>query len=174
MQRSVRPKSAKGKTRPTPPSRPKPNHESTAISQRQSYGRRGYSLRQSDPRNTTSNTFSRVVSKKSEKASEGPSPTEFPEVSRPVSSLSKYQILPNIPKTPDHGGFRVTSPAESEAELDLLSSFAQQMILDSATANMSNSRVNKAESTNGPSSSKRIAARNVYEKDNNHSQVSMD
>lgn len=57
-----------------------------------------------------------------------PLPEEFPSVSRPPSSFTKYRVLPNIPNTPD--GHRI-SPTESEVELDLLSTFAQQMILDS-------------------------------------------
>ncbi|XP_039251615.2 uncharacterized protein LOC120329066 [Styela clava] len=183
MQRSVRPKSAKGKARPTPPSRPRQHQtqeptSSSTSEQNHSYGRRGYSLRRSGPPNSSYRNASSRPSKSSQKPeedtnSEGPDPSQFPEVSRPVSSLSKYSILPMIPKTPDHSDFRVISPTESVVELDLLSSFAQQMILDSATANLNKSDSSVSDfkqetnSSHSASKMKRTAASNGTGKQNN-------
>lgn len=149
MHRPVRPKSAKGRVRPTPPSRPRVDSsvaESTTsgASNNQRYAPQpstsGRSTNKGTTGNETSYTSSRRKNEKLHKQDDtrnSVNPAELPDVMRPVSSLSKFGILPRIPATPGTGAVRNVSPVESELEVDLLSSFAQQMILDSAKANKS-------------------------------------
>lgn len=147
MQRSVRPKSAKGKPRPTPPqypkgqetSRPRQSHnrqvdpqEATPSRPRPLGGRTGRPAGQNFRKSVA--TGGPVKTEAGRHSGQGGEPS-LPPVSRPTSSLSKYSVLPRIPSSPEHKNgvpsHRAQSPAESEIELDLMSSFAQQMILDS-------------------------------------------
>lgn len=151
MQRPVRPKSAKGKVRPVPPSRPRvessveESHTSTTgASYNQQYapqpstsGR--YAFRRTTDNETSYTSYRKTDEKlhRQDNARNSINPKELPDVTRPVSSLSKFGILPGIPATPGTGDTRSVSPAESELEMELLSSLAQQMILDSAKTNKS-------------------------------------
>lgn len=147
MQRPVRPKSAKGRVRPTPtpPSHPRVDSSMTAskptavaTNKQQHTTPQPSTSRRNMNKRTSNNEMSYAISRKNDEQSRkkddtrnSVDPAELPDVTRPVSSLSKFGILPQIPATPGTAAARNISPVESEIEMDLLSSFAQQMILDS-------------------------------------------
>lgn len=145
MNRPARPKSAKGKLRPTPPSRPHQDSSNPTTSNQRHAPQPSTSWRGRNTRNSGSITKSKestTYASKNEEANPKPEtestvdPSQLPDIMRPVSSLSRYGILPGISSSTGGGGdVRSISPAQSELEMELMSSFAQQMILDSAKSN---------------------------------------
>uniref|UniRef100_H2ZF84 Uncharacterized protein n=1 Tax=Ciona savignyi TaxID=51511 RepID=H2ZF84_CIOSA len=118
MYQPVRPKSAKGKTRPTRVINSTSNNNEASTSNSPSTRQRGHNTQgRSQP-----TMGSRRIS------SDASNEVHFPEITRPPSSLSKYRVLPGIPTTPDGG--EGAFPANND--VDWLTEQAQQLLLDSA------------------------------------------
>ncbi|XP_002129011.2 uncharacterized protein LOC100183946 [Ciona intestinalis] len=148
MHRPVRPKSAKGKTRPTRFSTTSSNEASTSTS----ISRTQRTNQHHGPNATETHDRNSMITRRISNAEKSTPSPQFPDITRPPSSLSKYRILPGITPTPPVDRGEGNSPQDND--VDWLTEQAQQLLLDSALQRQTNPK-------SPPTTTKRAAVVNT-------------